>query len=171
MHPMRGGITEAVLPYAEPFCCAIAYDPFRGRRLPMLYRIVRPADTADLGASLAAARPATTTALVARVLARANAPLRADDVAIAVSAELAALPRSVFVDPELRRHVPARVDEALAHLERRGAVVTEGGRYRRGGAAIDPRFPHIADMIAYQAALLDETEESARRLEQRSTAA
>jgi hypothetical protein len=171
MHPMRGGITEAVLPYAEPYCCAIAYDSFRGRRLAMLYRIVRPADVADLGASLAAARPVTTTALVSRVLAGATEPLRGDDIAIAVSAALAALPRDCFVDPELRRHVPGRVGEALAHLVRRGTLAVDGGRFRLTGRRTDPRFPHVADMIAYQAAMLDETEESARRLQQRSPAA
>ena len=41
MHPMRGGIVEALAPFADLWLCAVAYDPFRGGRLSMLYRVIR----------------------------------------------------------------------------------------------------------------------------------
>jgi hypothetical protein len=157
MHRMRGGITDAVLPFADAYLCAIAYDPFRGRRLGMLYRIVRPADPADLGTSLAAARPVTTSALLARALLQRNAPLRAEDATIAVSAQLSALPRNVFVDPDLRHHPDAAVGDALSGLVRRGTLECANGRYALTERRTDPRFPHIADMVTYQRNMIDET--------------
>ena len=68
MHPMRGGIVEALSPFAELWLCAVAYDPFRGRRLSMLYRVLRYDGAADIGTSLAGARPITTSALLAAFL-------------------------------------------------------------------------------------------------------
>ena len=53
MHPMRGGIVEALAPFADLWLCAIAYDPFRGGRLSMLYRVLRYDGAADIGTSLA----------------------------------------------------------------------------------------------------------------------
>jgi hypothetical protein len=144
---MRGGITEAVLPVAKPYLCAIAYDPFRGKRLGMLYRILAVHDTSDLGTTLAAARPITTTALLATVLHDAGGPLDAATATAAVTARLRALPANVFVDPELQRDVAGCVIEALA-----------------GVRTTDPRFPHIADMIAYQTNMLAETLTCAARL-------
>jgi hypothetical protein len=153
MHRMRGGITEAVVPYADPWLCAIAYDPFRGRRLGMLYRIVRPADPADIGASLAAARPVTTTALLATVLLAGDASGGPADLTAAVAARMRALPRNVFIDPELAVDVRGAVTEALDGFARRGRT--------------DARFPHIADMLTYQRALLEETIANATALAQR----
>ena len=68
MHPMRGGIVEALSPFAELWLCAVAYDPFRGRRLSMLYRVLRYTGATDIGTSLAGARPVTTSALLAAFL-------------------------------------------------------------------------------------------------------
>ena len=117
MHRMRGGITEAVLPIAEPWLCAIAYDPFRGRRLAMLHRIVRPADTGELGTSLAAARPVTTSALLGSVLLANEGPVTREGAAAAVTARVRELPPNVFVDPELRRDIARAVDDALAGID------------------------------------------------------
>ncbi len=76
MHPMRGGIVEALSPFADLWLCAIAYDPFRRGRLGMLYRVLRYAGDADIGTSLAAARPITTSALVASVSPRGPRDVR-----------------------------------------------------------------------------------------------
>jgi hypothetical protein len=164
MHPLRRGFLDALLPVAEPWLCAIAYDPFCGRRLSMLYRIVRPADPNDLAASLASARPVTTTALVATFLFDAAEPFRDDDALRAVRELLAGLPDNVLVDPELRGAPNAATADALARLEKRGVLAREGGRYRLTDRRADPRFPHIADMIAFQRTMLDETLAAARRL-------
>lgn len=164
MHPLRRGFLDPLLPVAEPWLCAIAYDPFRGRRLSMLYRIVRPADPNDLASSLAAARPVTTTALVATFAFNAAEPFRDDDVLRGVRELLAGLPDNVFVDPELRDAPDAATADALARLEKRGVLAREGERYRLTDRRADPRFPHIPDMIAFQRTMLDETLAAARRL-------
>jgi hypothetical protein len=168
MRPLRGGILEAVLPVAEPWLCAIAYDPFRGRRLSMLYRVVRPTDAADLGASLASARPITTTALLATFLDRATKPFTRAEALRAVRDQLAALPADVFVDPELRR-VEAAVLDALTTLVKRGMLEIEGERYVVTEHRSDLRFPQVADMIAFQRAMLEETLEAAQRLRARNS--
>jgi hypothetical protein len=164
LRPMRNGITDAVLPIAEPWLCAIAYDPFRGRRLSMLYRILRPADRDDLGTSLAAARPVTTSALLATFLCATDGPFGAAGAQRAVRVQLDALPRNLFVDPELRRAPDAVVSEALAVLSRRGTLARDGPLYRLTSERGDRRFPHVADMLTYQRNMLEETLEAAARL-------
>jgi hypothetical protein len=164
LRPMRNGLTDAVLPVAEPWLCAIAYDPFRGRRLSMLYRIVRPARPDDLGTSLAAARAVTTSALLATFLRGADTAFAAADARDNVRAQLAALPAGVFVDPELRRDADAAVSEALTVLVRLGMLGADGPRYRLTDVRTDARFPHVADMLTFQRNMLAETLAAAERL-------
>jgi hypothetical protein len=164
MRPMRNGLTEAVLPVADPWLCAIAYDPFRGKRLSMLYRIVPPANRDDLGTSLAAARAVTTSALLATFLCGIEGPFDAADAQQNAGAQLEALPANVFVDPELRRAPDVVVSEALTALVRLGILAADGTRYRLTGARGDARFPHVADMVAFQRNMLEETLAAAARL-------
>jgi hypothetical protein len=164
MHPMRNGLTDAVAQVAQPWLCAIAYDPFRGRRLAMLYRIVPPADRDDLGTSLASARTVTTSALLATFLAGIDAAFEAAAAREDVRARLAALPPNVFVDPELRRDPDAVVTEALTVLVRLGMLAADGRRYRLTERRADARFPHVADMLAFQRNMLEETLAAAERL-------
>jgi hypothetical protein len=164
MHPMRNGLTDAVAQVAQPWLCAIAYDPFRGRRLSMLYRIVPPADRDDLGTSLASARAVTTSALIATFLARSDAPFEAAAARENVRAQLAALPPNVFADPELRRDPDAVVTEALTVLVRLGMLAAGGRRYRLTETRADARFPHVADMLTFQRNMLEETLAAAERL-------
>lgn len=170
MHPLRNGLTNAVLPFAEPWLCAIAYDPFRGRRLSMLYRILRPAQVDDLEASLASARPVVASALLATFLCSCEEPFAAADARAHVRAQLATLPEGVFADPELRRAPDTLVDEALANLVARGTLAAEGPRYRLTEARTDPRFPHVSDMLAYQRNMLAETLAAAAKLRTRQGA-
>ena len=164
MRPMRNGLTDAVLPVADPWLCAIAYDPFRGARLSMLYRIVQPANPDDLGASLAAARAVTTSAVLATYLTTVTAPFAATDAQYAVRQCLDALPDNVFADPELQRDPDAAVSEALTVLVRMRILGADGPRYRLNDARIDPRFPHVADMVTFQKNMLEETLASAASL-------
>jgi hypothetical protein len=164
MHRLRRGILDAVLPVAEAWLCAIAYDPFRGRRLSMLYRILQPANPGDLDTSLAAARPVTTSALLAPFLLQANGPFTLSDAVWGVRERLHALPGNVFVDPELRRAPAAVVAEAVAKLTKLGTLALDGERYRLTEHRANPRFPHIADMVSFQSNMLDETIAAARRL-------
>ena len=164
MRPMRNGLTDAVLPVADPWLCAIAYDPFRGRRLSMLYRIVQPADREDLGTSLAAARAVTASALLATFLAATDGPFDAAAARESVRAQIAALPGNVFLDPEVRRNPDGAVDEAMTILVARGTLAAEGTRYRLTGTRGDERFPHVADMVTFQKNMLEETIAAAQRL-------
>ncbi|MGC2130323.1 MAG: hypothetical protein WA629_09520, partial [Candidatus Aquilonibacter sp.] len=164
MHPMRGGIVEAVAPFAALYLNAVAYDPFRGRRLPMLYRVV-PLRSDDVGASLAAARPITTSALLAEFLLNVSETFTIEDAVHAIRERLDALPGNVFVDPELRRDPDAAVAGAIATLRKRATLLADGERLRLSEQRSDARFPHVADMVAFQRNMLEETLASARQLE------
>jgi hypothetical protein len=165
MHPMRGGIIEALAPFADLWLCAIAYDPFRGR-LSMLYRVLRYTGGADVGTSLAGARPITTSALLAAFLLEGPEAFAVQDAVRAVRERLDSLPGNVFIDPELRRAPDAAVVNALATLRKRGTLAEDDERYRLTARRADARFPNVADMIAFQQNMLDETLASARRLGQ-----
>jgi hypothetical protein len=164
MHPMRGGIVEALAPFAELWLCAIAYDPFRGRRLSMLYRVLRHGGAVDIGTSLAGARPITTSALLAAFLFGGPETFSVQDAVRALRERLDSLPLNVFVDPELMRAPNAAVVNALETLRKRGTLAAENERYRVTTHRTDARFPHIPDMIAFQSNMLDETVAAAQRL-------
>jgi len=156
MRPLKG-IVDHLLPVAQPWLAAIAFDPFRGRRLPLLYRIVPPADPRRLAVSLAAARPVTTSALLARVMPASGEPFTRDDALARVTAQLDALPANAFVDPELARDPARCVDEALHVLTARGTLAHDDGRYRLTQNRKDARFHDVTDMVAYQATFIEET--------------
>ena len=101
LRPLKG-IVEHLVPIADVWFAAIAFDTFRGRRLSMLYRVVQPADPRDLGASLAAARPVTTTALLATWMLAIDLPFSAQEARDAVTRARDTFPPGAFVDPELR---------------------------------------------------------------------
>ena len=164
MHSMRGGVVEALAPFADLWLCAIAYDPFVAGRLSMLYRVLRPADKTDIGTSLAAARPITTSALLATFLLEGPKTFAAQDAVRGVRKQLGALPANVFVDPELRSAPDAAVAHALATLRKRGTLGAQDGRYELTANRSDERFPHIPDMIVFQRNMLEETLACAARL-------
>jgi hypothetical protein len=164
MHPIRGGIVEALAPFADLWLCAIAYDPFRRGRLGMLYQILRYAGAADIRTSLAAARPITISALLADFLLDGPETFTVRDAVRAVLERLDSLPGNVFVDPELQRTPEAVVRCAIAGLRRRGTLAEEAKRYRLTAHRGDLRFLHIPDMIAFQRNMLAETLASAQRL-------
>jgi MFS family permease len=163
MRPLKG-IVERLVPLARVWFAAIAFDPFRGRRLSILYRVVEPADPRDLAASLAAARPVTTSALLAQWLLAVDLPFTDAEARDGVVRLRDALPRGAFVDPELVRDANGCVDEALARMTRRALLVPAGGRRRLGDHRADARFAGVADVVAYQAAFLAETVGALRRL-------
>jgi hypothetical protein len=160
------GIMTHLLPIADLWLAAIAFDPFRGSRTSMLYRIVRPANPDDVVTSLATARPITTSALLAAFVHENR--MRAFDEAEAIDALVrarAALPRALFVDPEFDAARATVVREALGNLVRRGTLLRDGARYRLGAVRTDPRFPGVHDMIAYHATFLAESVAAAQRLD------
>lgn len=163
MRPLKG-IVDHLVAVATPWLAAIAFDPFRGRRLSMLYRVLQPYDPHDLATSLAAARPVTTSALLAQWLLAVGLPFERREAREGVRRLRDALPPGAFVDPELRRDPDACVDEALDGLASRGTLVSNGGRYALGERRGDPRFHGVGDMIAYQNAFLGETVAALQRL-------
>jgi hypothetical protein len=165
MHAMRNGIVGVLAPLADLWLCAVAYDPFRTGRLSMLYRVIRYDEVADVGTSLAAARPITNSALLAAFLYDAPETFVAEDAIRAVRARLDALPGNVFVDPDVRRAPEVNVVDALAALVKCRTLILDGGRYRLTAHRSNPRFPHVPDMIAFQRNMLDETLASAQRLD------
>ena len=169
MRPLKG-IVEHVVPLAHVWLAAIAFDPFRGRRLSLLYRVVEPRDPRDLAASLAAVRPVTTSALLAQWLLAVDLPFERSEAHAGVVRLRDALPPGAFVDPELSREPERCVDDALETLHARGILIAEHGRYRLGPVRTDARFPGVADVIAYQAAFLDETVSALRVLAAASNA-
>jgi hypothetical protein len=165
LHSMRNGIVGALAPFADLWICAVAYDPFRTGRLSMLYRMLRYDEAADLGLSVAAARPITNSALLATFLLDAPETFGAEDAIRSVRAQLNGLPANVFVDPELRAAPDAIVVDALSSLVQRRSLIVEGGRYRLTAQRVDAKFPHVPDMVAFQRNMLEETLASARQLE------
>jgi hypothetical protein len=163
MRPLKG-VLDRLTPIADVWLAAIAYDPFRGERLSLLYRILTPADPRDLATSLAAARPVTTSAVLATFLA-ATPRFRPDEALVAVRAQLAALPANVFVDPELVRDPARTTGEALAALERRAIVRRDGDTYVLADERRDRHFPLVVDIVSYQRNFHEETLAAARRLE------
>ena len=163
MHPMRGGIVESLAPFARLWLCAIAYDPFRRGRLSMLYRVLPHEEGEDVGTALAAARPVTTSAVLAEFLLDGPQTFAQEDAVRAVRKRLDALDGAAFVDPELLADPARVVEDALGALLRRGTLERGEGGYRLTTQRGDERFPHVADMVAYQRAMLDETIASAGR--------
>jgi MFS family permease len=163
MRPLKG-IVDHLVPVATVWLAAIAFDPFRGRRLALLYRVVRPARGGDLGASLAAARPVTTSALLATWLLAVGLPFTADEARDGVARLRDALPFEAFVDPELARDPGRVVDEALRRLADRATLAFDGARYTLTNERRDSRFPDVADIVAFQAAFHSETIAALRTL-------
>ncbi len=167
MRPLKG-IVEHLVRVADPWLAAIAFDPFRGRRLSLLYRVLPPADPHDLKRSLAAARPVTTSALLATWLLAIDLPFEAREASDGVTRLRDALPANAFVDPELVRDTDGCVGEALARLTERGTLAADGGRLRLAERRVDPRFPDVADVVAYQATFHAETLAALRALAERA---
>lgn len=153
--PMHG-ILDRLAPVAEQtYVAGVSYDVFVGRRLSMLYHIVKLEDRDRLRDTLAASRPITASQLLATYLDGYDAPID-DEAAIAdVERQLRELPAELFVDPELRRNPRAMTRAALAGLRRLG----DGKRH--------PQFPGVTDMVAFQATFLRETLAGAAALRER----
>jgi hypothetical protein len=162
MRPLRG-IVEHLVPVADVWFAAIAFDPFRGRRLSMLYRVVRPTDPNDLDTSLAAARPVTTSALLAAWMLATGLPFTVQEARDGVTRGRDAVPAGAFVDPELR-DVDRVVDDALGNLTRRGTLRLDGAQHHLTSDRRDPRFPLVDDMVTYQSNFLAGTLDALRRL-------
>jgi hypothetical protein len=160
MRRMRAAL-KRLAPLATVYVAAISYDPFVGRRLSMLFRIVRPTDHSRLELSLAAARPVTTSQLIADWLMTSPATVEVADAARAVTDRLRDLPSDAFVDPELVRKPATMSRTAVEGLSRLGIL---DATQRLKSKCRHPRFPVVADIVAHQANHFAETLEALRAL-------
>lgn len=163
MLPFRG-IWPRLEPHAKRiYLAGISYDPFVGKRLSQLYRIVPLQDRQRVVEELKAARPVTVSAMLASWLANA-APKRfsAADAAAGVRAIAQSLPKRLFVDPEYEREGDARVARALGRMRELGIAGGAGDLIHLNPHRTHPQFPGVRDLVAFQARFLAETVEAAR---------
>ncbi len=152
------GIWDRLAPLAgEVYLVAISYDPFVGRRLSEMYRIVPLRDKSHVVAELQAARPVTTSALLSEWLAHREGAFTEAEAGAAVEARLQSLPGELFVDPELRADPRGMVSAAMRNLEKHGIVERQGGRFVLSRHRKHPHFPDVDDIIAFQATFIGET--------------
>ncbi|HZZ65593.1 MAG TPA: MFS transporter, partial [Candidatus Baltobacteraceae bacterium] len=157
MLPFRG-IWDRLAPQAGAiYLAAISYDPFSARKLSQLYRIVLLQRHDRVTAELQAARPVTTSALLAEWFTLHAAPFTEEEAAAAIRERLRTLPREVFVDPELVREPSRLVVQAIRHLRDVGIVRAVNGTLMLGPHRRHPDFPQTEDIIAYQARFFAET--------------
>jgi MFS family permease len=151
---------EVVGPHARGvYLAAVSYDPWSGRRLRMLTRLLPPADPARPGLSLAAARPV----LLSQVMAAALLASR-DGATVAELADAVRAARSSGAHAVLPARPEAAVRAALGRMARRGAARRQGDRWLPGSRRHDPRFPHVPDLLAAQAQQYEETLAACREL-------
>lgn len=151
-------------PLATVYLISMSYDVFVGRRLSVLFRIVPPADPADLKTSLQAERPFTVSQLLAAWLAGQSGSFTKDDALHEVRKALAALPPRAFVDPELRRRPERLVNSALRSMVRLKILRRDGPRFSLAPLRRHPQFPQVKDMLAYQAAFFAESSSAVHKL-------
>ncbi len=161
MQRFRGALSR-LAPSAQIWVIGISYDPFVGRRLSLLYRIVPASRSLPLEAQIKRTRPVTTSALLGAWLqAHPVRQFSRQDAHAAVDTALRDLPGSLFVDPELRRNPIAMADRALDGLLRLRIAIRHGDGYRLAETRRHPQFPRTADIVEYQANFQRETLEGA----------
>lgn len=157
MLPFRG-IWQRLAPLAHTvYLAAISYDPFVGRRLSQLYRVVELRERENVVAELQAARPVTTSALLAEWLASRSGTFTMDEAAAAVRERLRSLPSAAFVDPRLRRNPEKLAREAVRNLRKYGALRQSGQSFELAERRVHPQFPETDDIVAHQARFMSET--------------
>ncbi len=137
------GIWDRLSPHAQDvFLTCISYDPFIGKRLPQLYRIIALRNKDRVVAELQAGRPVTTSALIGEWLHNRTAPFTEEEAIAEIKQRLHALPEGLFIDPELLANPDARIREGLRNVKTRRT---------------HPAFPNSRDLVAYQARFFAQT--------------
>lgn len=174
-------ILDRLLPRAgRVIFAALAYDTFTPGQLGIHLRWVEPGDAdrrARLHLSLAAARPVTASQVAAAALVRLGGDTSEKEWVAACAGLAESLPERAFLVPELRgagarrryarviRHMAARglverISTAGSDARAPEPVHADGPLYRLREGARDPRFPHVGDIVAYQASMLGQTLEA-----------
>ena len=164
MLPFRG-IWDRLAPHAEAvYLAAISYDPFVGRKLSQLYRIVKLRDKSQVVSELKAARPVTTSALLAEWLSERASPFTEEEAVAAIEYRLAGLPSELFVDPELEATPRALTLHALKNLCRYGVLRRANGSLELTDVRKHPQFPETTDIVAFQVRFFGETLEGLQQI-------
>jgi MFS family permease len=157
MLPFRG-IWDRMLPHAQNvYVCGISYDPFVDKRISEFYRLREARSKESAIDDLKAARPVTTTALMAEWLTSRSGTFTEDEAAAAIEARVASLPGALFVEPRLARRprdMAVRAVRRMAHL---GILQRSGGRYTLSDRRTHPHFPGVEDIVAFQARFFAQT--------------
>ncbi|MBV8728025.1 MAG: hypothetical protein JO233_09570, partial [Candidatus Eremiobacteraeota bacterium] len=156
------GVLARLRPLAAVWLAGISYDPFVGRRLGLLYRIVPAVDDVPLDIQLKRLRPVTTSALLASWLRTNDEPFSASEAIAAVKDQLDKLPPTLFVDPRLRSDAKGATQAALHGMIRLGSLRAINSTYSLTEKRAHPQFPRTADMIEYQANFHEETLQGGR---------
>ncbi len=152
------GIWDRLAPHVQTvYLAAIAYDPFVGRRLSQLYRVVELRSKEMAVEELQAARPVTTSALLSEWLAARSTAFSQEEAVAAIRERLQTLPPEIFVDPQLRKHPEAMVRKALRNLQTSGIVKRTERGLTLSEVRRHPKFPNTGDVIAFQARFLMQT--------------
>ncbi len=163
MLPFRG-IWDRLSPHVRSvYLVAISDDPFVGRRLSQIYRVVLLRSKDTVVEELQAARPVTTSALLSEWLVQHSKPFRAQEAVRAVEQRLQTLPPELFVDPELRRKPGAQVRAALRNLSGQGILREQAGDFTLTEHRRHPKFPNTQDAVAFQARFFAQTLEGLER--------
>jgi hypothetical protein len=149
---------------ADVYVVAVSYDVFRGRRFSVLFRVLGPVASNEARDRLAAARPVTTSQLVAEYVAEKIGAFEEPDAVAAIEERLKVLPKALFIDPELRANPRRVVRGALAKMTRLGFLARTGTKYKLTQQRAHPTFEKVADMLSYQNAFLSETLEAEARI-------
>ena len=169
MLPFRG-IWPRIAPLAKTiYLIGISYDPFAGRRLSQLYRIVRLRDRARVVAELRAARPVTTSAMLCYWLSRNRGTFSFADAVQGVSALSAALPAGVFLDPNFAADAQRLIRSAVRRMVGLRILAGTSNQLRLGEVRAHSQFPGAHDIVAFQSNVLEETLEAAASLRHERT--
>lgn len=157
MLPFRG-IWDRLLPHVEHvYAAGISYDPFVGRRLSQLYRVVEARSKATAIAELKACRPVTTSALLAEWLTSRGGAFTEEEAVAAIEVRLRSLPRDLFLDPALARAPRKMAVKAVRRMAQLGILQRSGAHYTLCEERTHPHFPGVEDIVAFQARFFGET--------------
>lgn len=164
------GIWQRIAPLAKTiYLIGISYDPFAGRRLSQLYRIVPLRNRSRVVAELKAARPVTTSALLCYWLTRNRGRFSAADAVQGVIALSTALPAGIFVDPEFTPNARRLVYGAIRRMTELRILTGTPNDLRLSDVRAHAQFRGVQDIVAFQSRFLEETLEAAASLRHERT--
>ncbi len=143
---------------------SLAYDSLRPGRLTVHIRLVPLEPGRDLRTAILAERVVTASQVVARVLLARRTGATLGEMERAAEAAVRALPPGARLESGLARSPAHAARIVLRAMRRRGQLApAPEGAPMPAVPVRDARFPLVAEMLAYQARLLAETEEALLR--------